>query len=773
MTFRARGFILQATYRVESEIPVVHLYGRLEDGRSFLVRDDRQIPCFYIRSEDAKEAQRLGAQTRSSSSSTMDGSSATRVEVDIPAHVPPLRNRLHSNGIRTYESDVRFATLYLIRRNVRGGCVISGDVERTSNAVDAVFQNPTIEPADVTYVPRVLSFDIETDPRAQQLLAISMYGPEIDEVLIVNPEGRVLPSSATSCDDEGSALEEFSNRIREHDPDVLTGWNVIDFDLTVLQRIARRLRVPFKLGRDSSSMSIRKAQGYFGSGQANIPGRLVLDGMDLVRGAFIRFPEYSLDAVSQEVLGEGKAVEGDVRNRADEIMNRYQTDLEGFAKYARTDARLAYQIVDRLSLIPLCVARSRLTGMTLDRVAASIASFDFVFLSELSKEHIRAPSVESSDSRVSERHAGGHVFEPEPGIHENVWTFDFKSLYPSVIRTFNIDPVSYLTASSSPDPIQTVSDVEFSRDQAILPTFLDRLFEEREDAKRRGDEVASQAIKILMNSFYGVLATPACRFHNGKLANAITATGRFFLHWARDWFEERGYRVLYGDTDSVFVRSGIVSSDQADETGRKLEVEFNDVLHAYVRDRWSVSCKMQLELEKLYEMLFLPSVRRGSSGARKRYAGLINSTGQVEFVGMESVRSDWTELAKEIQRELYTRLFTRQKVDEYLRNCVAALHDGQFDEKLVYRKRLGKPLSEYRKTTPPHVAAARKSGNSNRMVEYVITVDGPEPIDRITHKLDLKHYEDKQIRSVAEPVLKELGLEFDAVVGNIHELPLL
>ena len=118
-----------------------------------------------------------------------------------------------------------------------------------------------------------------------------------------------MPEKATRCVDEYAALDAFCERMQQLDPDVITGWNIVDFDFTVLQRIAARVRHPFKLGRDAGAMRIRKAEGYFGSGQATIPGRLVLDGIDLLRGAFVRMDDYSLDAVAREVLGEGKAVQ--------------------------------------------------------------------------------------------------------------------------------------------------------------------------------------------------------------------------------------------------------------------------------------------------------------------------------------------------------------------------------------------------------------------------------------------------------------------------------
>src|SRR5690606_8902770 len=115
----------------------------------------------------------------------------------------------------------------------------------------------------------------------------------------------------------------------------------------------------------------------------------------------------------------------------------------------------------------------------------------------------------------------------------------------------------------------------FRREPAILPRLLDQLFPRREAAKRAGDKVASHAIKILMNSFYGVLGTPACRFSNPALANAITGMGRELLLWSKQWFESAGFEVLYGDTDSLFVRSGIADADAARERGRELAAALN------------------------------------------------------------------------------------------------------------------------------------------------------------------------------------------------------
>ena len=776
----ARGFILQASYRIQDGTPVVYLYGVLEDGGTFLVRDRRQTPSFHIRRRDAALAWTLGATRQmETANTTFAGEPALRVDVGVPQDAPPLRDRLHGHGVPTYEADVRFAVRYLIDRGIRGGCEIVG--ESTTPADDTVlhrvFDDPLLRPADVTISPSVLSFDIETDPKAQRLLAIALYGQGVDEVLIVDEAGRDMPERAQAYPTEREALTAFVARVRAIDPAVLTGWNVIDFDLNVLARIARRTRIPLHLGRDAGTVRVRPARGYFGSGQASIPGRLVLDGMDLLRGAFQRFDDYSLNGVASEVLGEGKValgsgVEHSTGNRADDILARYRDDLPTFAEYARTDARLALEIVEKLDLVTLAVARSRLTGMTPDRVAASIASFDFLYLSALRRRRVVAPTVNSDDAQVSRRQAGGHVFEPVTGIHENVWVFDFKSLYPSVIRTFNIDPLGFVdTADADSGTVRVADDACFERGPAILPAILDELFPRREAAKRTGDGIASQAIKILMNSFYGVLGMPACRFHNVAIANAITGMGRHLLQWSKRWFEERGFDVLYGDTDSVFVRSGLTTSE-ARAAGPTLTRDLNVAIAEYIDGKWRVESRLEMEFEKLYLKLFLPSVRHGGAGARKRYAGLVDGQPVVEFTGMEVVRRDWTELAKDVQRELYARLFAGAAVEDYLASVAKRLRDGELDDKLVYRKGLRKRPGDYTANTPPHVAAARKSASSERVVSYVMTVAGPEPLDALVNEPDREHYLDKQVRPVAEPVLAALGQDFDRAVGDDRQLTL-
>jgi DNA polymerase-2 len=272
-----------------------------------------------------------------------------------------------------------------------------------------------------------------------------------------------------------------------------------------------------------------------------------------------------------------------------------------------------------------------------------------------------------------------------------------------------------------------------------------------------------------------VLGTAACRFYNPALANSITGAGREILLWSKRWFESAGFTVLYGDTDSLFVSSHGGDPNATRGLGAQLAARVSGELSQYILQRWRVVSRLELKFEKLYLRLFLPHARHSTRGASKRYAGLRHGADadDVEFIGMEVVRRDWTALAKQVQRELYRRLFTDQAVESYLSEVVRKVRGGELDDALVYRKNLRKGTQDYTATTPPHVAAARKSTQPpSRMVSYIVTTAGPEPIDNRHSPIDREHYVLKQVKPVAEPVLEILGLNFERVIGDSRQIDL-
>ena len=457
-----RGFILDPSYRIEQGRPVVHLAGVLEDGRAFVVRDRRQRVRFWIRQSDGERARQLGASTlEAAGETTLDGYPAACIEVRKPAATPPLRDRLSRHGIPTYEADVRFVTRFLLERGIHASVRIQGHGQAEGRVIG--FQDPELRPDDWTPALRVLSIDIETDPKARRLLSIALSGCGADEVFLLCPDGYAPAGGALPFADEATLLAAFVRRLRALDPDILTGWNVVDFDLFVLQRLAGKLGVSLALGRDGGRLRLRPSRASFSTHRATIPGRVVLDGIQLLRGAFVKVSSYGLDAVARQVLGTGKVglEAGDeqdpaqIHDRARAILDTFLHQRARFVAYNRRDAQLVLEILGHLHLIELAVERSKLTGLPLDRVAGSIAAFDFLYLEKLTRRGIVAPSVRdaaeiqgASDDAIN---LGGHVFEPRPGLYRNILVYDFKSLYPSVIRSFQIDPLGFLDDDGDPE----------------------------------------------------------------------------------------------------------------------------------------------------------------------------------------------------------------------------------------------------------------------------------------------------------------------------------
>ena len=510
-----RGFILDTTYRIEGGLPVVHLFGVTEEGASFVLRDTRVRPSFFVAAADLPRAEPILERLRGSGPSsfphrgesswrTLEGDPAAEIFAAIPSDVPPLRESLRAAGAACHEDDLPFVTRYLVDRGLRAALGLAGPW-RAGRRVARVYEDIDLQPAAFDPRLRVLSLDIETDPNAQEVWSFALYGRfpfggRAAEVHAVRPGGRSqAPDSLetahgeASCHyhrDERELIGALLRRVQEIDPDVLTGWNVVGFDLLVLDHAFRRHGVPFFLGRADLPCRIRPASEPWATSRATVPGRAVLDGLDLVRGAFVRLDDYSLETASRTLLGEGKVVTAE--DRGAEIARRYRDDLPRFLLYNLTDARLVIDILEKLELIGLAARRSRLTGLPIDRVGASIAAFDFLYLAELHRRGIVAPSVARppegappsarrgrADRRLRARLAPGDPRErlglrlpqPLPEHHPA----------PSTSTRW---ATPWRQARRERELVQAPNGAVFPRGEGILPAILRRLIPEREEAIR-------------------------------------------------------------------------------------------------------------------------------------------------------------------------------------------------------------------------------------------------------------------------------------------------
>jgi DNA polymerase-2 len=504
---------------------------------------------------------------------------------------------------------------------------------------------------------------------------------------------------------------------------------------------------------------------------------MVLDGIALVRDA-LRLEDYRLETVSRTVLGRGKKIDHEVADAAAEIARLHREDPEALVAYNLEDARLVLDILEHEDLMALTVERSLLSGMQLDRVGASIASFDMAYLPELHAAGFAAPGVQGERKHGPLR--GGAVLDSKPGLFRSVAVYDFKSLYPSLIRTFDLDPLAHALARERPDPVRAPNGAAFARGAGILPRIIERFMERREAARARGDRHADQAIKIMMNSLYGVLGSGACRFFEPDVANAITGFGQQILGWTRDAFLAAGVDVVYGDTDSVFVQlagdDGLADPSEARARAEALRAEVEKSIADRIADEYGAESRLDLKLERIYARFYMPRLRGSRGGSKKRYAGFAD--GRLVVVGLESVRRDWPAAGRRLQEGMLTRLFTDQPVVPFVRELLDDLKTGRIDDELVYVKRVRKgSLEGYTATTPPHVQAARKAGGTERgIIRYVIAETGPEPVlsgRPLPGPIDRRHYVEKLIRPIAEAILREIGEEFDDVLGIPRQLDLL
>lgn len=695
-----------------------------------------------------------------------------------------LARTLQQLGIPLLEADVRPHERYLMERFITAGVTLQGG--RTEHAT---LVNCKLVPApDFRPVLKVVSLDIETSQH-QDLYSIALDGM-VERVVFMLGEAPAKPVRTPGfelihCSTRKAMIDRLNDWFARNDPDVIIGWNVIQFDLRVLQKTADECATPLLLGRERKPIAWRTHPGKQGYLFAPMPGRVVVDGIEALRAAVWSFPSFSLENVAQELLDEGKDI-GDEYDKMAEIERRYQLDKPALAAYNIRDCELVLRIFEKTKLLQFAMERAHTTGLQLDQFGGSIAAFSHHYLPRMHRMGYVAPNVGDVQGKSS---PGGYVMDSKPGFYDSVVVLDYKSLYPSIIRTFLVDPVGLVEgrhASSSELLIRGPRGTLFSREKHCLPEIVTTLWQARDEAKRTRNEPLSQALKLVMNSFAGVLGASECRFFNPDLISAITLRGHEMVKLTRDLVEERGYEVIYGDTDSIFIwLKRPHTTEEAYTVAAKLARDINAWWIQTLHQEQGLKSFLEIEFDTYYKKFFMPTIRGSDVGSKKRYAGLSADTAGNEsmiYRGLEMARSDWTLLARQFQEGLLSRVFQgvpyREFVIEYAHSTLA----GKKDDLLIYRKRLRHRLDAYVANVPPQVRAARIADEYNDRVgrprqyqnggwiQYVMTKNGPEPLEIRRSRIDYEHYLAKQIKPIADSILIPLGEDFVTLTSSQQEL---
>ncbi|MFK8019382.1 MAG: DNA polymerase II [Pseudomonadales bacterium] len=782
------GFLLSRHWRDTDAGVELSYWASTDSGPLQILITGQEALCFCEREKELPTAvesgiRRVPLALRSLQGQTIDG---------LYSKSQRSLTEFSNTNNDLFESDIRLVNRYLMERFVSASFRLSGELEQKNGYL--LSRNPKLANTNYQPVLTAASLDIETDGFGDTLYSIAVAHTKESVVFMQGDNNQ----GAHSTDNTDSQHEKYSVRYfsnertllrafflwwRKLDPDLIIGWNVVGFDLYFLQNKCRQLNIPYALGRADKIAYVmprdKTDRGIQAPARARIPGRATLDGIDLLRAGFWSFESFSLENVASKMLGKGKIIKQSGAEKVHEINRQFREDKEQLAAYNIEDCFLVQEIFEHADLFNFAIQRAQMTGLDIDRMGGSVATFDNVYLPRLHRQGFVAPDIKP-DRGTGLGSPGGYVLDSQPGLYRDVLVLDFKSLYPSIIRTFLIDPLGLHIADLSKhslekddgksvdrtttENVQGFLGAEFSRENSILPDLVGELWNQRDKAKASNNAALSQAIKIIMNSFYGVLGTPACRFYDPKLASSITLRGHEIITKSLQLIEQQGFKVIYGDTDSLFVLLPENSSEkQANDAGTTLAASLNTYWRETLKSTQKLQSYLEVEFETHFLKFLMPTIRGESTGSKKRYAGLIRNADnsvEIQFKGLEAARTDWTPLAREFQRELYWLVFHDEDHKTLVNSAAEQLLAGELDDKLVYRKRLRRKLEDYTKNVPPHVQAARKLDKPGSYIEYVITLNGPEPVEQQRSAIDYQHYLDRQLAPAADGILHFLGDSF-------------
>ncbi len=807
--------ILDVDYVLVDEKPIIRIFGKTEGGETVCGFYNDYLPYFYVDGqrvlEQLKKEPQIVDIKEVERKLVMDHNSTKRmykVILQNPAKTPEIRERLKTGGVRLYEADILFKYRFLSDMNLRGmGWVrINESNGAPTNTVltDKKIQIKDISAIDRDNIPlKFLAFDIECVPikpgtvpeaKTDPIIMISMVfsTPHKGKTSIVlSTRGG---DSVVAFESEKDMLQEFIKIVNEYDPDVLTGYNVNNFDFPYILERMKKNNVRPVFGRcNQKYVNARKIGARY---KVSIVGRIIVDSFEIIKKDF-SLQRYGLDFVSKKLLNEKK---DPVKHS--EIEQLWKGDAEGFrklAEYARKDSILAMNLVLKLNLIDKYVALSRVSGTLLQDTLESgeTARIENFLLREFNKQGYVFPCKPThmeTSKREKERVKGlkgGYVLEPEKKLHSNVAVLDFKSMYPSIIISFNICPTTIVKNKSVDESklIKTPSGACFVSGDirvGIIPKILEELMEKRQAVKKRLKKArdpnkkrildAEQwALKIMSNAFYGHMGYSRARIYDLDVANAITTCGRDIIKKTAEKIEkEFGYKIVYGDTDSVFVKIDVDDVEKIAEIGNKISQKVTKDLPGII----------ELEFEKVFKR-FLPLTK-------KRYAAWKfepTETGWedgIEMKGIETVRRDWCELVSDTIKNVIDILLKKEDVKgsvQYFRGVIDNIVKGKTPiQKLVITKTMTKSPKNYA-GIQPHIELAKKIQMRNPVeapgvgdrIGYII-VKGTQLLSKRAEdptyvlekglQIDSQYYVENQLLPPLERVFKSLNISKSELLGN-------
>jgi DNA polymerase I len=810
--------ILDATYNYDTNgFPVVVLYGITQDGKPVEKHVTGFLPYFYIdhpslpkaekyladlgkqigiemRFDDVKRFRPIGFQSKPTH--------MLKVTVKNPRDTKILKEFCDMDGYLAYETDVIFKDRFMIDHGITGsGWVILPD-------------QPFIKHEDVIGVEdkakapmRIMAIDIEALPKDNG----GMPTPDVNPIILVSLEfsppwrgqdNVVMVAKDIGCprhdvvcsNTETELLKKLSFIVEEYNPDIIAGYNSTGFDLPYITERAEILGVKLKFSRDGKAPYCRS---FLGKYSVSITGRIVLDMLPAVKSIDkYRLKSYKLANVAKEILHSEKL---DVK--PGEMRALWEgPGIAKFISYSRRDSWLVMRMIKELKVMDKYLALSRGSGAFLQVVVNGGQShmIEAKLSREFKAEHrlMGTKTAMDEDDMAAAAITGAIVLPPDIGLTEDVDILDYKSLYPTIMMAYNLCYTTEIR-DEQPDCENIVSPcggkfVPHSHYLGIIPRILKKLLSERIAAKKAMKTAATdeerdaldakqQAMKILLNSFYGYTGYTRARLFSHIIANSVTSYGRENLLRTckiveeHENFELEGkkyvLRVVSGDTDSVFIS---IKGGVDFETAQKIGKEMAKIITA--------------GLPEPMELVFEAFAKRLLVVAKKHYAMYRFESpdkGVIKAKGIETVRRDWCNLTASTLTRCLELILIDGDTNKALDHARKALNDVKAPnpdtlKDLVLTRTLTMKPESY-KQVQPHSELVKKleergihkyvigdripfiivKGNHRKgKRKELMTARAEDPEYVLTHglKIDTDYYVEKQLLPPLSRIFASFGI---------------
>ncbi|EMA33743.1 DNA-directed DNA polymerase [Haloarcula japonica] len=754
--------VTQVDYTIEGqgdgESPVVHVFGRTDDNEPVHARVFDFQPYFYAPTDSVTEDELRQydsitgweeADEGGEPYESIRGERLTKIFGQTPRDVGQIRDDFDH-----YEADILFPNRLLIDKDITSGVRVPA--RELDNDDSLKVHHEEIQPVEAHADPRVNTFDIEVDDRhgfpedgEEPIICLTSHDSYRDEYVVwlyESPDGIDGPEALAGYDpiredfeadvrvfeEEEAMLEAFVDYIVDTDPDVLTGWNFDDFDAPYfLDRLEELQSYNHDFDLQIDRLSRVDEVWRSGWGGPDIKGRVVFDLLYAYkRTQFTELESYRLDAVGEQELGVGK------ERYTGDIGDLWEQDPEQLLEYNLRDVELCVELDREQDIIDFWDEVRTFVGCKLEDATTPGDAVDMYVLHKLHGEF----ALPSKGQQESEDYEGGAVFDPITGVRENVTVLDLKSLYPMCMVTTNASPETKVDPEIyDGDTYRAPNGTHFRKEpDGVIREMVDELLTEREEKKAERNSFdpdnpeyerfdrQQAAVKVIMNSLYGVLGWDRFRLYDKEMGAAVTATGREVIDYTDEVVADEGYEVVYGDTDSVMLQLGDITAadvegsvevtdeirekhptmDEAEletlaatiQKGFELEETINDSYDEFAMQRLNATDhRFQIEFEKLYRRFF-------QAGKKKRYAGNIvwkegKHVDDIDITGFEYQRSDIAPITKRVQKEVIDRIVRgadAESIKQYVSDVIEDYQDGNVNyDDVGIPGGIGKKLDNY------------------------------------------------------------------------------